>query len=229
LVYSVAMPRQPRLDIAGEIYHVINRANARMQIFNRPGDYKAVINTLLEIKTKIPLQIYSFCIMPNHWHFAVKPNQDGDMGRFFGKFTQAVTQRWHAYHHTAGSGHLFQGRFKSFLVENDAYFLQLMKYIEANPLRAKLVERAEQWQWGSLNIRNINSSLASSLLDSWPLDMPTGYLVQVNQPLPKAVHERITHSIVKSTPLGGDEWVLRKVKEFQLEYTIRNPGRQSKS
>jgi len=147
------MARQPRIDIAKEVYHVINRANARWRIFKTTKDYAAVIDSLEEIKEEFPLDIFAFCIMPNHWHFAVKPKEDGDMGRFFGKFTQKVTQRWHASHHTTGSGHLFQGRFKSFLVEQDSYFLQLMKYIESNPLRAKLADKAEDWQWGSLFLR----------------------------------------------------------------------------
>lgn len=87
------MARQPRVDIAGEIYHVINRANARWRIFRKPNDFVAVLGALEEIMDKFPLDIFSFCVMPNHWHFAVRPRQDGDLGRFFGTFTQLVTQR----------------------------------------------------------------------------------------------------------------------------------------
>jgi putative transposase len=115
------MPRQSRNDIAGEVYHVINRANARTWIFETDGDYNAVIEALEETLKKIPFDIFTFCIMSNHWHFAVRPNSDGDMGKFFGKFTQKLTQRWHKYHQSVGSGHLFQGRFKSFLVQTDPY------------------------------------------------------------------------------------------------------------
>lgn len=76
------MARQPRVDVAGEIFHVINRANARQRIFKTPEDYDLVLNSLLEVKEQIPIDIFSFCIMPNHWHFVVKPKQDGDMVRF---------------------------------------------------------------------------------------------------------------------------------------------------
>jgi len=110
------MPRQSRLDIAGKIYHIINRANAHWRIFKKPKDYPSVLKSLAETLEKFPLDIFSFCIMPNHWHFAVRSDENGNIGKFFGRFTQKVTQRWHAAHHTIGSGHLFQGRFKSFLV-----------------------------------------------------------------------------------------------------------------
>jgi putative transposase len=163
--------------------------------------------------------------MPNHWHFAVRPKTNGDMGKFFGKFTQKVTQRWHSSHHTAGSGHLFQGRFKSFLVEKDPYFFQLMKYIEANPLRAKIVKEAEEWQWGSLSLRT--NSYQTTVLSPWPMDMPKDYLKQVNKPLPKLDLKNIRHAVLRSSPLGNKAWVAGKVEKYDLQYTIRREGRPS--
>ena len=222
------MARQPRIDIAKEVYHVINRANARWRIFKTTKDYAAVIDSLEEIKEEFPLDIFAFCIMPNHWHFAVKPKEDGDMGRFFGKFTQKVTQRWHASHHTTGSGHLFQGRFKSFLVEQDSYFLQLMKYIESNPLRAKLADKAEDWQWGSLFLRKNNTERSSKILTPWPVDIPSNYLKLVNQPLPKPQLESIRHSVIRNKPLGGVSWVEKMISKYDLQYTVRPEGRPKK-
>lgn len=140
--------------------------------------------------------------MSNHWHFAVRPRQDGDMGRFFGKMTQTITQRWHAFRHTAGSGHLFQGRFKTFLVQTDTHFIQLMKYIEANPIRANLVSRAESWKWGSLYARTENADWASRILKPWPVEMPSDYIDEVNRPLPKMTIEQIRGSIIRGRPLG---------------------------
>jgi putative transposase len=222
------MPRQARIDIAGEVYHVINRANARSSIFKTDGDFKAVLEAIEEISVKIPLEIFSFCIMPNHWHFAVRPMQDGDMGKFFGKLTQTITQRWHAFHHTTGLGHLFQGRFKTFLVQTDPYFIQLMKYIEANPLRAGLVKRAEDWKWGSLYARQTNSALAAKILSAWPVDMPANYLDDVNLPLPKNSLEGIRDSIVRGRPLGTEDWLNRTIGKYGLEYTMRSRGGQTK-
>ena len=222
------MARQPRIDIGGEIYHVINRSNARWRIFKTGKDYQAVLDSLEEIKENFSLDIFSFCIMPNHWHFVVKPSQDGDMGRFFGKFTQKVTQRWHAAHHTIGSGHLFQGRFKSFIVQEDAYFLQLMRYTEGNPLRAKLVDTAEDWQWSSLSVRLNNQDQAKILLAPWPIDVPQNYLKLANQPLPKSQLENIQHSVVRGKPLGQMEWTQKMINKYDLGHTVRPEGRPRK-
>lgn len=150
------------------------------------------------------------------------------MGRFFGKMTQTITQRWHAFHHTTGSGHLFQGRFKTFLVQTDAHFVQLMKYIEANPLRANLVNRAEDWKWGSLYARTEKTNCASKILKAWPVDMPSDYIDEVNRPLPKMIIEQIRESVIRGRPLGDEIWVNGAIGRYKLEYTIRQRGGQRK-
>lgn len=222
------MPRHARIDIAGEIYHVINRANAKSWIFESSGDRTAVIESMGETLQKVPIDIFAFCIMSNHWHFAVRPRADGDMGKFFGKFTQKVTQRWHKFHQTVGSGHLFQGRFKTFLVQTDPYFIQLMKYIEANPLRAGLVSKAEDWAWCSLSLRQENIELANTILTPWPIDIPAGYIDMVNQPMPKVFLEQVRGSVMRGRPFGDNRWVEEKISEYGLEHTIRQPFRPQK-
>ncbi len=219
------MARQPRVDISDEVYHVINRSNARWRIFKSEKDYQNVLDSLKETLELIPISIYAFCIMPNHWHFAVKPHKNGDLGRFFGKFTQKLTQRWHASHNTTGSGHLFQGRFKSFLVEKDSYFLQLMKYIEANPLRAKMVKRAEDWEWSSLYLRMNIPDNAEKLLAAWLIDIPRDYLKLVNKSLHKPELKSIRHAVLRSSPLGKQAWINSKVEKYDLQYTVRREGR----
>ncbi len=219
------MARQSRLDIKDQIFHVINRSNAKLKIFVTPGDYEVVIKAFEETLQLIQIDIFSFCIMPNHWHFIVKPKADGDMGRFFGKFTQKVTQRWHAFHETIGTGHLFQGRFKSFLVDTDSYFVNLTKYVEANPLRAKLTKRAEDWQWGSLFMRQYNVTFSKKFLAKWPIDIPNDYLFVVNKPLEQDSLNKIRISVEKGRPLGKKDWVENNARNYNLEYTLRNPGR----
>jgi putative transposase len=219
------MARQPRLDIADQIFHVINRSNARWNIFKTNQDFQGVLKSLVETLELIPIDIFAFCIMSNHWHFIAKPKAGGDMGRFFGKFTQKATQRWHIKHGTVGSGHLFQGRFKSFLVEKDEYFLQLAKYVEANALRAGMVKKAEEWPWSSLYLRLNNPALAKRIFASWPIDMPKNYLSLLNQPLPKVQLDSIRASIEKSKPFGSEGWVSKQVNKYDLGYTLRQAGR----
>jgi len=144
------MPRNSRVDIAGEIYHVINRANARMQIFNIDKDYQLFETVLKEAKNRTDIKIFSYCVMPNHWHLIVLPRNDGDLSKFMAWFTMTHTQRWHAMHKSIGTGHLYQGRYKSFIIQNNEYFFQACRYVERNPVRAKLIRKAEDWKWGSI-------------------------------------------------------------------------------
>ncbi|MCL5666282.1 MAG: hypothetical protein M1383_00710 [Patescibacteria group bacterium] len=155
----------------------------------------------------------------------VRPRQNGDTGKFFGKFTQKATQRWHTQHGTVGSGHLFQGRFKSFLVEKDNYFLQLVKYVEGNALRTKIVKKAEDWPWSSLHLRLNDPVLTEQILAPWPIDRPKDYLKLVNTPLPKVQLDNIHTSVIKSRPLGSEIWVNRQIGEYDLGYTLRERGR----
>jgi len=222
------MGRALRIDIGNEIYHVLNRANARITIFEKDNDYQAFETMLEEAKNRYPIQIFSYQIMPNHWHFCLCPKNDGDMTKFIQWLTLTHTQRWHAHHHSIGTGHLYQGRYKSFLVQKDNYFLQLCRYIENNALRAKLVQRAEDWRWSSLWRREHGTSRQKELLSNWPIAIPSDYLEQVNNSLAERELEYIRVSILKSRPHGDDNWMNKVVKKFGLEITLRQRGRPQK-
>lgn len=222
------MGRALRIDMSNEIYHVLNRANARMAIFEKDNDYQAFETTLEEAKNHYPIQIFSYQIMPNHWHFCLSPKNDGDMTKFIQWLTLTHTQRWHARHHSIGAGHLYQGRYKSFLVQKDNYFLQLCRYIENNALRAKLVQRAEDWRWSSLWRREHGTDKEKELLSPWPIAIPGDYLEQVNISLTEKELEYVRASILKSRPYGDDNWINRTVKKFGLEITLGQRGRPKK-
>jgi putative transposase len=147
------MPRALRQSEGGVVYHVLNRANGRAQIFENDGEYRDFVLLLEETGSKVPVRILSYCVMPNHWHLVLWPAKDGQLSLFMQKLTVAHTQRWHARHGTSGTGHLYQGRFKSFPVQSDEHFLTVCRYVERNPLRARLVRRAENWRWSSLWLR----------------------------------------------------------------------------
>ena len=223
------MPRPLRADIADIIYHVINRANARQTIFNHEKDYQAFIDTLTEAKEKFPVEILAFCIMPNHWHFILKPLENGSMSQFMRWLTMTSTQRWHAAHRTVGTGHLYQGRFKSFPVQTDEYFVQLARYVERNPLRAKLVSKAEYWSWSSLAFRERGNKQQQSILSPWPIPQPSNYLDLVNQEQPKSETIFIKQSIIKSSPLGNEDWVRKTAESLGLESTLHTVGRPRKN
>jgi REP element-mobilizing transposase RayT len=116
------------------------------------------------------LRIVSHTLMPDHWHFVVRPKTDDQLSDVFRWLTQTHTMRWHAHSHTSGTGHLYQGRFKTFPIEGDDHFLAALRSVERNPLRAGLCERAEDWKCGSAR-RMVNGdeqsrSLLSEFADS---------------------------------------------------------------
>jgi len=143
------MPRNARVDVGDEIYHVINRSNGRHRIFNTETDYRIFEGLLLETKELVDMRILAYIIMPNHWHLVLYPKKDGNLGTFMHRLTNAHTRKVHALTKTNGSGHLYQGRYKSFLVATDNYLLSVIKYVERNAVRAKLARQCENWQWGS--------------------------------------------------------------------------------
>lgn len=222
------MPRINRIDVGDVIYHVINRANARMRIFNKDKDYLLFERALEEAKGKFGMRVLSYQIMPNHWHLVLYPNQNGDLQKFMGWLSMTHTQRWHSQHKTIGSGHLYQGRYKSFPIQTNKYLLQLFRYVERNALRSKLVKKAEDWKWSSLHRREKGSIEQKKLLSKWPIDMPGGYIKLINEPQTNTEVESLRNSVNKGKPYGSDSWVDKMIDRFDLKATLRNPGRPNK-
>jgi putative transposase len=163
--------------------------------------------------------------MPNHWHLVVWPRSDGELSRFVGWLTLTHTQRWHAHRHSAGAGHLYQGRFKSFPVEEDEHLYTLARYVERNALRANLTRRAEDWRWGSLFRWVRGSAEDHRLLASWPLPRQSGWVEHVNEALTEAELAAVQRSIQRGSPLGSEAWCERTTAALQLEITTRPRGR----
>jgi putative transposase len=208
----------------------LNRANGRLQLFSRPFDYAAFETTLLEAWTRLPLRIIGYSVMPNHWHFVVWPRVGAhdEVSEFFRWLTVTHTQRWHACHGTSGSGHLYQGRFKAFPVQGDEHLHSVLRYVERNPVRARLVERAEMWRWGSLWRRMFGTEEHKHILTNSPAPLGSEWLSHVNAPQSDAELEALRGSLRKGRPYGRDEWAKRAAKNLHLQHTFRSPGRPSK-
>ncbi len=199
-----------------------------MTIFDKDADYEAFEKVIEEAKEKFPIRIYSYIVMPNHWHFVLHPFADNDLSDFLRWLTLTHTQRWNAYNQRVGYGHLYQGRFKSFPVQEDSYFIQLCRYVERNPLRAGLVRKAEDWKWSSLWRRINGNDKQKQLLDPWPIPAGRGYLDLINQSESDGKLQNIRESIRRGRPFGENSWVAKTVKVLGLESTIKSRGRPKK-
>jgi len=220
------MPRTARAVEAGMFYHVLNRGNGRMKLFHKPGDYSAFLKVLAEALERYPVDLFTYCLMPNHWHLVLRPNRDDALARFMGWIGVTHVRRHHAHYHHQAGGHLYQGRFKSFPVQDDEHFLTLCRYVEANPARAKLVGAGQQWPWTALAQRQARSSAPK--LTAWPVDRPGNWAKLVNVEMPEAEVDRIRQSVLRGRPLGENAWVLEVADRLNLGFTLRDPGRPKK-
>jgi putative transposase len=210
------------------VYHVLNRANARRRIFDKDADYLAFEVALAEIQDRIPMRLLAWCLMPNHWHLVLWPHRDEDLSGYMRLVTLTHTQRWHAHHATAGSGHLYQGRFKSFVVQNDAHFLTVCRYVEANALRANLVQRAEEWRWCSLWRAHREKAAQPPRIERWPVPRPHDWIAHVNQVGTPAEVDAVRRCAQRGTPYGHVAWVQGIANRLGLECTLRSRGRPGK-
>src|SRR5579864_3129721 len=142
------MPRTARASVGDVCYHVLNRGNGRSRVFRKDGDYRAFVRLLQAAGERVPMRLLAYCLMPNHFHLLVWPRKDRALSRWMQWLLTAHVRRYHRHYHS--SGHVWQGRFKAFPIEQDEHLLTVLRYVERNPLRASLVERAESWPWSSL-------------------------------------------------------------------------------
>lgn len=223
------MPRALRTSKGGLVYHVLNRGNGRSLIFRGSGDYDAFERVLTEGCRRVAMRLLSYCVMPNHWHLVLWPRKDDDLSSCLAWLTMTHAQRWHAHRRTVGSGHLYQGRFKSFVIQADPHFLTVCRYVERNALRAGLVERADDWRWSSLWRRERGDARAKALLSPWPIDPPANWLRTVNRPQTEKQVAAIRLCIGRNRPYGDPQWLERIVPRLGLESTFRPRGRPQKN
>jgi putative transposase len=223
------MPRTARIAPGGMVFHVLNRGNDRKRLFDSDPDYLAFLRVMRKTQEEVPLRILAWCLMPNHWHLVLWPREDGQLGDFMQRLTTTHVRRWRLYRQSVGDGHLYQGTYKSFPVEQDDYFYTVCRYTERNAQRAKLVKKAEQWRWGSLWAWLHGAELEDyPPLATWPLPRPTSWQSLVNGPQSEEEVIALRTSIKRGRPFGSPSWQKRTAKKLGLESTFRPRGRPRK-
>jgi putative transposase len=210
------------------VFHVLNRAVGRMQLFEKAADFQAFERVLGETRDAAPMRICAYSVMPNHWHLLLWPQHDGDLAAFMQRLTITHARRWQEHRRCVGLGHVYQGRYKSFPVETDEHFWVVARYIERNALRANLVLRAEEWRWSSLWRRYEGTAEELALLAAWPIAQPANWVAWVNQVENEKELESLRQSVHRRRPFGQPEWQKQVTKRLGLESAYHPTGRPRK-
>ncbi|HUG93794.1 MAG TPA: transposase [Planctomycetaceae bacterium] len=219
------MSRTARASVGGFCYHVLNRGNARAEVFHKDDDYRAFLKLIRDACERRAMRVIGHCLMPNHFHLVLWPRKDGDLSRWMQWLLTAHVRRYHR--HYGGSGHVWQGRFKAFPIQQDEHLLSVLRYVERNALRARLVRRAEGWPWGSL--AEWGRRVPDSFLHPGPVPRGRDWLAWVNRAQTEADVRAVRHCITRGTPYGEERWVKRTALRLGLESTLRPRGRPRKA
>lgn len=218
------MPRTARASLGGVCYHVYNRSNDSAILFHKRDDYQTFLRALQFATNRQRMRVAAYCILPTHFHFVVWPFEDGDLSSWMQRLMTIQVRRFRQLYQ--GLGHIWQGRFRAFPIEPGPSFWSVVRYVEQNPIRLKLVERAEAWEWSSaanpITLENPGIGAA-------PSARPADWSDQLHEPMPAEEVERIRRSLNRGLPYGAADWVLATAKSMGIESSLRPRGRPRKA
>jgi len=197
------MPRTARAAVGGYCYHALNRGNGRARVFHDADDYHHFAQFLRQACARYPMRLVGYCLMPNHFHLVLWPRHDEDLSTWM---QWLLTTHVHGYRKRyRGSGHVWQGRFKAFPIEQDEHLLTVLRYVERNPLRANLVQRAEAWPWSSLPVWLRPAVIG--WLDPGPVPRHPDWLQHVQRAQTEPELAALRRSVERGSPYGSSPGV----------------------
>jgi putative transposase len=214
------MPRRALNKAGGIVFHVLNRSARRSRLFFEPADYLEFEGVLAVALRKFNVRLLAYCVMPNHWHLVLWPEAD-DLPRFMHWLTLIHARQWHDSKGSNGQGYVYQDRYRAIPVQGDNHLLTLIRYVERNPLRAGLVERAENWRWSSLWYGRSNCHQIH--LSDWPIVKPSDWIAVVNQTPKSDDDAAVQKAIRQRRPFGEGEW--SEVTARAAGLSVRGRGR----
>ncbi|TAM41777.1 transposase [bacterium] len=225
------MARRPRLFVLDVPCHVVQRGNNRIPIFLRDKDYLFFLEVLQEAKIKHPCLIYSYCLMPNHFHLLVEPKKEENNISLLIKLVGAKYVRY-VNNKYKRSGTLWEGRFKSSLIDKESYFLSCLRYIEMNPVRAGLGSSPELYRWSSYRVRAFGEKDPIVDMDSWydSIGCNLGerqvkYRQFLQNIMPESMLKLLREMTNKNGIVGGVAFKAQIEQLVHREITIRPIGR----
>ena len=216
------MPRIRRIFPPNVAHHVINRGNDRRMVFHKAGDYKAFIALMAEAQDRHPVRLLTYCVMGNHFHFVLWPETEDAIPAYMRWLMNTHIRRYQKHYGSCGLGHIYQGRYKNFPIQSDRHLLTVLKYVEANPLRASLVGRAEEWRWSGLCP---DDSIVRPGLSTSPVARPHDWVSWVNESFDEPTLQRVRYSVKRGAPYGDETWTTQFAEEHGLEFTLHRHGR----
>jgi putative transposase len=217
----------------GLIYHAFNRGNNRTPVFFETGDYLAFLDSLGQTKERYPFRLFGYCLMGNHYHLVLQPGSGQSISRIIQSLTVAHT--WRHHRQSSSSGHVWQGRFKSPVIEEDEHLLTVLRYVEANPLRAGMVSDLAAYPWSSYMEHGLGKRIA--LLDEAPVWAQLGKTDHARRTYwrkwlrtPQTEKELAARRrcVTTGRPFGAPTWVDAMAKRIGVNLTPRPRGRPPK-
>ena len=220
------MPRQSRLVLPGVALHVIQRGNDRAVCFRGRSDYQVYLLHLHELMKKFACALHAYCLMPNHVHLLLTPSSDDGCKGLMRELGQRYVQYFNRRHGRTGT--LWEGRFRSSLVESARYVLACYRYIELNPVRAALAERPQDYEWSSHrgNAGRQSDSLLSPHAEYLALGFEGAYLALFDQALEPTLLSEIRAATRAGYPLGSAAFKSEVVAPMGHKLAPGKPGRR---
>ena len=198
------MPRRNRHTLTGVAFHVMNRAVRGTTLFRTNRDFDAFAAILRDGLKRTPVDIVSYQIMENHWHFVMICDRIADLSKLMHWFQGKHANKWAGAHNARGRGYVYQGRFKAVPIETKHSLVRVCRYVERNALRKSLVSAAEDWSWGSLHAR-CNNCFPIPLCE-WPIPQPSNWIELVNTPQSEREVRDLRRRIQRDQPIGSRAW-----------------------
>ena len=226
------MARQLRIEFPGAVYHITSRGNAREQIFFDDNDRHIFLEILAKTITRYNWLCHAYCLMGNHYHLLIEtidPNLAFGMRQLNGVYTQTFNR----LHNRVG--HVFQGRYKSIIVDKDSYLLELCRYIILNPVKAKMVREPSQWKWSSYRQTAGLTDLPALLSKEWVLKQFSPYKDQAHEQYIEFVNEGLSQETKRPWPelqnqifLGNRNFILKMMAKLETQKEIGEIPREQR-
>ncbi len=209
------MARPLRIEYPNAVYHVTSRGNARNKIFLGDQDRENFLSVLDAVVKRYNWLCHAYCLMDNHYHLMIE-TPDANLSRGMRQLNGVYTQKYNWWH--SKTGHIFQGRYKSILIDKENYLLELCRYVVLNPVRATMVEKPEEWKWSSYGATAGLKTVPNYLTGDWILGLFSNNKAEAQKRYRKFVREGIHTGSpwddLQGQILLGEEGFIEKYKDL---------------